>query len=102
MINIFFLTQDNSRPIFESVELAFIWDFIAVGNFINETISPKLSLETKEKYSFLPQPMKYRYDSIVAFPIRRVFSEREKDLEIDNIAFLSFNFVCSFPNLSNS
>ncbi len=76
---------------FESVELAFIWDFIAVGNFINETISQKLC--DKEKVSFLPQPLKYRYESIVAFPIRRVFTEREKDLDLDNIAFLLFSWV---------
>jgi len=79
---------------FEHVELAFIWDYIAVGNFINETISQKLA--DKEKINFLPQPLKYRYESIVAFPIRTVFTEREKDLDLENIAFLSFNWVCLF------
>ena len=80
---------------FESVELAFIWDYIAVGNFINKTISEKLALtEAKEKINFLPKPMRYRYESIVAFPIRRVFTEREKDLDLENIAFLSFSWVC--------
>jgi hypothetical protein len=87
----FYRLETNAEPMFESVELAFIWDYIAVGNFINETISQKLG--NKEKVSFLPQPLKYKYESIVAFPIRRVFTEREKDLDLDNIAFLSFSWV---------
>jgi hypothetical protein len=73
--------------------LSFIYDFIAVGWFINETISPKLGLtEAKEKYNFLPKDMKYRYDSIVSFPIREIYNEDPKNLEVENVAFLSFNF----------
>ena len=92
----FYRLEPDAEPLFHSVELAFIWDYIAVGNFINEAISPKLDTDTtKEKYKFLPPHNKYRYESMVSFPIRRVFTESDKDLDVSNIAFLWFGWVCS-------
>lgn len=88
MIHIFRYEPD-AETLFESVELDFIWDYIAVGPFINETISPKLA----KIHEFLPQPMEYTYNSLMAFPIRRKFCEDPKDLELENIAFLSFSWV---------